>query len=175
MFLSFSAILLFISSPSINCGQQTFALQHILTNCSQLKYLHYSDNSVGQFLSFIHNLNLCKLHIESGGTNITQSFMAAVSATGSLVHIVLYVRSGTSEGVNILIANSTDLLKLAIIVRDGILGRNNVTVYLNDFKAGLEKEFFPTDNCSSLAYNITQMSQLDHNYNAISFKQYIDR
>jgi len=48
----------------------------------------------------------------------------------------------TSEGVN---ANSTDLLnlKLAIIVRDGILGRNNVSVYLNDFKAGLEKEFFP--------------------------------
>ena len=67
--------------------------------------------------------------------------MAAVSATGSLVHIVLYCE--ISEGVNILNANSTDLLKLAIIVRDGILGRNNVSVYLNDFKAGLEKEFFP--------------------------------
>ena len=96
--------------------------------------------------------------------------MNAISVHGGLV---LYVRSVTSEGINVLVANSPNLLTFIVTVNDGIYGRNdNIPVDLNQFKARLEKEFSHRQLCVFDNWEIAQVSYLDY---VISYKQYIDK
>ena len=63
-----------------------------------------------QFLSptLMHNLE--QIYIKSKNTDLSDTFLSTLSAHGGLVHVVLYVRSVTTEGVSVLVKNSPKLM-----------------------------------------------------------------
>ena len=97
-------------------------LQDILTSCKELKYLHYSHDLLSQSLFVLCNTNLQQLYIESYTAVISSTFMSTISAHGGLVHVVLNVKSVTSEGVAILVANSPNLITIHIVVNAAVHG-----------------------------------------------------
>ena len=63
-------------------------------------------------LSSTHNHNLQQLYIDSINTDVPDDFMTSVSAHGGLVHVVMFARSLTVEGVTSLVRNSPKLITL---------------------------------------------------------------
>ena len=60
--------------------------------------------------SLMYSYNLEQLYIESLYLCLPDDFMASISSHGGLVHVVLHVRSLTSEGIIVLLKNSPNLL-----------------------------------------------------------------
>ena len=122
------------------CGCHHTALQDIVTSCKGLQYLHYTDNStVGQSLSRIQHCQLQQLHLQSNHSDLPSTFMATISAHGLLVHVVLCVRSVTSEGVIVLVRNSPNLVTLHIIVDDGIYNNSGAKLNPQEVETRVEK------------------------------------
>jgi len=116
------------------------ALQDIVISCKGLQYLHYTDNSaVGHYLSQIRHCQLQQLHLQSNHTDLPSTFMNAISAHGLLIHVVLYVRSVTSEGVTVLVRNSPNLITLHIIVDDGIYNNSGAKLNPQEVETMVEK------------------------------------
>ena len=92
-------------------------LQGVLTTCKELKYLNYTtDNYNTEKLSSLTHNNLQQIRLKSISTVIPNSFMSTISSHGGLVHVVLCVRSVTSEGVTVVVSNSPNLLTFHAIV-----------------------------------------------------------
>ena len=122
------------------CRQHHTVLQDIITSCKELHYLHYTDNSaVDQSLSQIQHCQLWQLHLQSNHTNIPDSFMTVISAHGGLVHVVLSVRSVTSEGVAALVRNSPNLITLHIIVDNGIYNSSGRKLVPHEIETKVEQ------------------------------------
>jgi len=105
--------------------QYLTALQDIFTSCKQLKYLMFTEDSVRHPLyltpSPTYSCNLEQLHIESLYLCLPDNFMSSISFHGGLVHVVLRVRSVTSEGVMVLLKNSPNLLTFHVFSDNGAL------------------------------------------------------
>ena len=86
-------------------------LRDILANCKKLKYLRYVGYLGNkQFLLPTYACNLEQIYIMSKDTDLSDTFLSAISAHGGLVHVVLYVSSVTSKGVSVLVRNSPKLM-----------------------------------------------------------------
>ena len=96
------------------------ALHDILTNCKQLKYLIFTEESNMRrhyvTPSPVHTLE--QLCIESEYLDLPDDFISSISAHGRLIHVVLYVRSVTSEGITVLVVNSPNLLTFQAFIDD---------------------------------------------------------
>jgi len=97
------------------------ALHDIITSCKQLKCLLFNEKySTHHSLNPSHSCTLEQLSITSNNLDVTTDFMASISSHGRLVHVVLQVKSVTSEGIAALVTNSPDLLTFHAFL-DGVL------------------------------------------------------
>jgi len=93
--------------------RSTTFVRDIINSCKILRCLKITQNvnmSSENFMLGMPNYNLEQLCIESSVVDLPDNFMSSVSAHGGLVHVVFYVRSVTSEGVNRLVMNSPNLM-----------------------------------------------------------------
>jgi len=138
---------------SINRRCHNTALQGIIS-CKKLRCLHYSDNiDVGQSLSAVHNPNLQQVQIESAFTDISDAFMSTISAHGRLIHVVLYVRSLTEEGIMALVTNSPKLRTLHVVIHGEIFDRDGAILDPNVLENKIShmfhhRQLFATGYCT---------------------------
>ena len=97
------------------------ALHNIVTSCNQLKYLIFVEEYIYHKTHYttqspVYPCNLEQLYIESENLELPDDFMASISAHGGLVHVVLYVRSITSEGITVMVMNSPNLLTCHVFI-----------------------------------------------------------
>jgi len=94
----------------------TTAMNIIVTNCKELKYLEYSVQHVEYHdYAVPFTCHLEQLLIDSWSHDISDRFMHVVSAHGGLVHVLLCVKSVTHEGIATLIMNSPKLLTFYVL------------------------------------------------------------
>ena len=128
---------------STTTKQDVLYLQDMLTSCKKLKYVNYSQDNWSEHLFLpIHNDNLEQLHICARHINLPTCFMSTTSAHGGLVHVMLRVKSVTSEGVTALVRNSPKLMTLYALLYDDIYGDNVNKLNLTKFEAGLKTGTF---------------------------------
>ena len=148
---------------SINHHCRTTALQDIIS-CKGLRCLHYSDNiDVELSLSVVHNPNLQQVQIESAFTNLPDVFLSTISAHGQLVHVVLYVKSVTEEGITALLTNSPKLRTLHVVVRDKIYDHDGAVLDPNVLENKMSRMFL---HKHSLALGYCTIMQ--------GYKQFVD-
>jgi len=100
---------------SATTNQDVLYLQNVLTGCEKLKYMNYSQTNWSEHLFLpMHNCNLEQLHICLSHNDLSTYFMTTISAHGGLVHVMLRVKSVTSEGISGLIRNSPKLMTLLL-------------------------------------------------------------
>ena len=87
--------------------QSTTTMHNTVTSCKELKYLKYSEHAI-YLVPFLGKLQ--QLLINCPSCDIPDKFMHMASVHGELVHVLLYVKSVTHEGITTLIMNSTKLL-----------------------------------------------------------------
>ena len=158
------------------CGT---ALQEMIIGCNKLKCLYYFDRFGRLSLSLVHNTNLQQLYINAGRTNIPENFMSSLSAHGGLVHVVLCVRSVTSEGITALIMNSPKLMTFHVIVYQLLCDNKGTRVNVNDFKAKIKIKFscrslFKLERCIIMQRDVaTDIDQqyYEHNTDLLSLWQ----
>jgi len=66
----------------------------------------------------VHTLE--QLSIDSTYLDLPNDFMDSTSAHGRLIHVVLYVRSVTTEGIMVLVTNSPNLLTFNVFLDDDV-------------------------------------------------------
>ena len=126
---------------SATTNQDVLYLQDMLTDCKELKYLNYSQINWSEHLILpIHNHNLKQLHICSAHSDLLTEFMTTISSHGGLVHVMLRVKSVTSEGVSGLIRNSPKLMTFHVIL-SGEISSGNDKLSLSEFEAGLREQY----------------------------------
>ena len=91
------------------------ALHNIVSSFKQLKYLVFTEQYIYREMNYSISTLVCICHLEqlsidSCCIDLPVDFMSSISAHGGLVHVVLNVRSVTSEGVTVLVTNSPNLL-----------------------------------------------------------------
>ena len=97
----------------------TTSLHDIVTSCNQLKYLVFFEHAVHRHcLTPTHSNSLEQLSIRSLDLDLPDDFMRSISAHGGLVHVELFVRSVTSEGITLLVTNSSNLLTFHAFLDD---------------------------------------------------------
>ncbi|XP_065888343.1 uncharacterized protein [Dysidea avara] len=118
--LSHFSSLVFYRTHSISIDQSA-VLQDLLAGCKALKFLsvtvHSSRISVLQSFPLISYCSLQQLLVTSIATDLSDNFTSMISVHGGLEHVVLYVRSVTSEGVTVLVKNSPSLMTFHVIAR----------------------------------------------------------
>ena len=125
---------------STTTKQDVLYLQDSLTGCKKLKCVNYTQTNWSEHLFLpIHNNNLEQLRICASHINLPTCFMSTISAHGVLVHVMLHVKSVTSEGVTALVRNSPKLMTLYALLYDDIYGDNDKP-NLTEFEAGLRQE-----------------------------------
>jgi len=133
-------------------------LQDVLTSCKELKYLHYSHDLLSQSLSALCSTNLQQLYINCYIAMISTAFMNSISAHGKLQHVVLCVKSVTSEGVCLLIANSPNLIMVHIVVNADIHSNKGT----RKLEAKIKQKFFHRQLFTSGSFTIERVSLLYH-------------
>ena len=136
-------ILMLSYFPSLNyCyvkfyGRLPTIVQDIINNCKELRYVSFNCYHISKPLSLSsnHNHNLQQLCIDSTNTDVPDNFMTSVSAHGGLVHVVMFVKSLTVEGITSLLRNSPKLITLYLYV-------SAMNVNVLNFKATLKKMFW---------------------------------
>ena len=102
--------------------QCTTFLCDILISCEQLKCLNYTESGgTIRSISVTGTVSLQQLCINSDVSDIPDTFMSSISAHGRLIHVVLCVKTVTSEGVTVLVVNSPNLLTLHVSLCGGLL------------------------------------------------------
>ena len=95
------------------------SLHDIVTSCNQLKYLVFYEYAVHRHcLTPTYSDSLEQLSIRSRDLDLPDDFMSSISAHGGLVHVELFVRSVTSEGIILLVTNSPNLLTFHAFLDD---------------------------------------------------------
>ena len=115
---------------------------HIVTTCQSLKYLCYDDHSP-QGITFPMSISsyLHQLCIESTNAHLNNEFLNVVSSHGGLEHVIFYVHSLTSNGIDIIIENSPKLLTFCIVTRKRLCDENGIRVNLKLFRSALRKKY----------------------------------
>ncbi|XP_065882290.1 uncharacterized protein [Dysidea avara] len=159
------------------CGT---GLQNMIVSCNELKCLYYFDRFGRLSLSLAHNSNLQQLYINAGRTDIPDNFMSSLSAHGGLVHVVLCVRSVTSEGITVLVVNSPKLMTFHVIIYQLLCDNIGTGVNVSEFESKIKKDFsyrplFKLERCKiiqrDLATNIDQQ-YYEHSTDLLSLWQY---
>ena len=97
------------------------ALHDIISSCNQLKYLIFTEESMHRhYVTPSPVYTLEQLFIDSTYLDLPNDFMDSTSAHGRLVHVVLYVRSVTTEGIMVLVTNSPNLLTFNAFLDDDV-------------------------------------------------------
>ena len=147
-------------------------LDDILNGCKKLRCLGL-NNLKSASLSSVNISNLQQLWVECA-TKVPDNFMTAISAHGGLVHVVLSVRSVTSEGVAALVRNSPNLLTFHAIVYIEICGTDGTEVLPEELESSLKQEFSHTQLFTMGSYFIhshcgRSYKLYQYNYTDISF------
>ena len=116
-------------------------LQHILTNCQQLKYLSYDDCVGIRSLPSSCCCKLEQLYISGDLMIIGDSFMSALSAHGNLQCLILSVQFVAVKGIHTVIRNSPNLTILCLFLVQPLCSEKGRKISPKDFKAKLKKEF----------------------------------
>jgi len=114
--------------------QSTAAMHNTVTSCKELKYLKYSMYFAEHAINPVPFLcNLQQLLIDSASCDISNEFMHLMSVHSELIHVLLYVKSVTHEGIATLIMNSPKLLTFYTVTNT--LSSKEVIPRTNDAKA----------------------------------------
>ena len=121
--------------------QSTATMHNTVTSCKVLKYLkysimHYSEHAIN-LVPFLGKLQ--QLLIDCSYCDISDKFMQMVSVHGELVHVLLYVKSVTHEGITTLIMNSPKLLTFYVV--GNTLSSKEVMPRINDMELFYRKKF----------------------------------
>jgi len=100
-----------------NCHSCIASLHDIVTSCNYLKYLLFYE-IVNHCLTPTYSDSLEQLFIHSNDLDLPDDFMSSISTHGGLVHVKLIVRSVTSKGIILLVANSPNLLTFHAFIDD---------------------------------------------------------
>lgn len=65
----------------------------------------------------------------SKNTDLSDTFMNAISAHNGLIHVVLYVNTVTSEGVSVLVSNSPKLIEFHASLFDSDIDVDRIYKY----------------------------------------------
>jgi len=114
-------------------------LNNALNRCEGLMLLNCNVYALSLPSTCICSLQ--QLCIESQGTEITDSFIDAISAPGTLVHVVLDIFDINPTGITHLIANSRNLISLCVYVFLLLQYEDKTFVDVKKFKAGLKEQF----------------------------------
>jgi len=114
--------------------------QDIIIACKRLVCL-YCDAWNQLLLTSLYHVMLEQFCIKSVRSDIPSSFMDTISAHGRLVHVIMYIRSVTAEGVINLITNSPGLLTLILVTHQHIYNEQGLRVHAKDIKATVKKKF----------------------------------
>ena len=111
--------------------QSAATMHNTVTSCKELKYLKYSMYYSEHAINLVPFLGkLQQLLIDCSSFDIPDEFMHMVSVHSELVHVLLYVKSVTHEGITTLIMNSPKLLTFYVVVSS-----KEVVPRINDAKA----------------------------------------
>ena len=140
---NFSSLIHYIADFSVRLrSSNNTSLQDILTNCKQIKYLYYSfGKNMQQTFVLMPYHNLQQLCIKFESSDFPDTFMSTISAHGGLVHVVLCVRSVTSESVTVLVRNSPNLFTLYVVVYGWIYDTSGAYVQPKVLQTKLKQEF----------------------------------
>ena len=119
--LSYFKVLTHLQQTEFHRHSCVTSLHDIVTSCNQLKYLMFSVIVGPLAHHFIptYSDSLEQLRISARDFDLPDDFMSSISAHGGLVHVELFVRSVTSEGITQLVINSPNLLTFhALLVDD---------------------------------------------------------
>ena len=126
---------------TVRSGIDHTTLQDILTSCKELKCLIYGkDKQTWKSLTSICCSKLQQLFIDSPSTILPDNFMSTISSNGGLIHVVLCVKSVTSEGVTVLVRNSPNLMMLHVTVSE-IYDCNNDKVRPETLESRIKQGF----------------------------------
>ena len=143
---------------TVHDHQYTNALQEVLNSCKKLKYLLYTDDHPIRLLSLSLNLCLQQLFIASCNAEIPNAFLKVVSAHGGLVHVVLNVRSLTSDGIAILINDSPNLVTFHVIVNAAIHDNKGTMIATEEIETRLKLTFSQRRVFTSGSYRVARAS-----------------
>jgi len=158
------------------CGT---ALQDMIIRCNKLECLYYFDRFGRLSLSLAHNNNLQQLYINAGRTDIPDDFISSLSAYGRLVHVVLCVRSVTSEGITVLVKNSPELMTFHVIVYQLLCDNKGTRIDVSDFEAEIKSKFscrslFRSERCKIIQRDLSTIidqQYYEHNTDLLSLWQ----
>jgi len=95
-------------------------VENVTSTCLKLRHVNYSSRNSSAPLSLDQidiQCRLYQLYIVSDSTDVPGIFLNAVSAHGELEHVILLVRSVTTDGLAALISNSSKLSTLHVIAQ----------------------------------------------------------
>ena len=113
---------------------QSTTMHNVVASCKELKCLKYSVYFAEHGSHLVpFSCNLQQLLIDSASCDFSDEFMHLISVHGELIHVLLYVKSVTHEGIATLIMNSPKLLTFYGVANT--LSSKEVTPRTNDNKA----------------------------------------
>ena len=139
---------------SANTFTHPTAMRDIVSSCTQLRFFIYSS-SISFDLSGFSNCNLVELDFDFLSVDISDSFMESISSHGGLVHVVMRVKSVTSDGIVALIGSSPKLMIFHISAKCVNASTDVPLKKLRGFKAALKKEFYNRKLFSCGSYRLT--------------------
>ena len=140
----FPSLIHHIADLSVCHYRNYTGLQDLLTSCKKLECLYYSygENVQRPFVLVpYHTLHLQQLCLKFASSDLPDNFMTAISAHGGLVHVVLSVRSVTSEGVTALVRNSPNLLTLCAVLYGWIYDASGASIEPKLLQTTLQQKF----------------------------------
>ena len=142
------------------------ALICIVNTCKELKYFSCKYVS-GKLPLSVCSYSLQEIYFISNDLNLTNALMSAISAHGGLVHVVLDVRSVTSEGITALVMNSPNLLTFHIFVEVVKHDQDNLLCVLKEKL--YNRKLFTMGSCKLVQGH---QEEYEHNANFLSLWKY---
>ena len=143
----------------VDAYQHPTAVKDIFSGCKMLKYFINASAGFDLSCSLVMNCYLEQLSIQCYMVDIPDTFMESVSAHGRLVHVCLYVRSITGDGITVLVENSPNLFTCHVSV-DYFYTSPGVHLELEDFTVILKKKFLCRKLFTCGSYHLA--NKLDH-------------
>ena len=119
--------------------EDPYTLMNILTRCEEVTCLRCEVPFLDLPSTCICSLQ--QLCIVSRETEITDTFVDAVSGRGTLVHVVLGICDIETTGITHLIANSHSLITLCIYASMKLQYEDGTSVVVQAFKSSLKEKF----------------------------------